>query len=167
MQTFTPTSLDELDALVAEHITAQGHSIFWFTDIFGRTPMVWDETARRTSETSTNARLIGATWKKGKDDDGNTVEIYARSVPHYSQQWHEAATLIEACRQQAIFLGLLPATDCYSVATTREQHLESIVTVIYPDYWLRAGTVAIALAFARLHGIVIEPEIEGLTVVHN
>lgn len=167
MEPLTPASFNEIDALIAKHITAQGFSIFWFTDIFGRTPMVWDEEARRTSETSTNARLIGATWKKGKDDTGNEVEIYARAVPHYCQQWREAAILMEACRQQDIALNLMTAPNCYSAFVLREDQLEFTVSVEYPKDWLKAGTVAIALAFAKLHDIVIEPVIDGLTIIYT
>lgn len=163
---FNPTSLDEIDALIAEHITAQGFAIFWFTDIFGRTPMIYDMEARRTSENSTNARLVGATWKKGKDDNGNEVEIYARMVPHYCQQWQETAILMEACRQKDITLNLMTAPNCYSAFVLREEQMEFTISVNYPKDWLKAGTVAIAIAFARLHGITIEPVIEGLTVIH-
>jgi len=89
----------ELDALVGNAV--YGFPVIWLRDIaFGddprwRSPYFWDQTAKRNSEYSTTASLLGGNWLRGITDGGETIEIYGRIVPAYSTHWAPAGDLLD------------------------------------------------------------------------
>lgn len=73
-----------MDAMVAEK--AYNCPIIWidYWSIGEKIPYVIDVKAVKTDEHCTSANMIGASWQKYKDDEGNLKEFYGRSVPNYS-----------------------------------------------------------------------------------
>jgi len=89
----------EVDVLVVQK--AYEWPIIWI-DYWGlgeKTPYLVDRTAKRTSEHSTSASLIGANWQKYKDDNGESKEFYGRSVPGYSRSLDEFTNIEEKIKR--------------------------------------------------------------------
>lgn len=89
----------EMDALVGNAVF--GWPIIWLQDLAfpddpkWHTPYFWDKSAKKTSYHSTQASLVGGYWLKGITDDDETIEIFGRLVPAYSNSWACAGNIVE------------------------------------------------------------------------
>lgn len=105
----TQTNIDEMpagremDALVGS--TVFEWPVIWLHDSAfpddpkWRSPYFWDESAKRTSEHSTQARLLGGYWLKGIANDGQVIEIFGRLVPAHSAYISPSWEVVEALQR--------------------------------------------------------------------
>lgn len=84
----------ELDAKVA---VARGLNVEWYhSTVTGNfVPYAVDRSAERTSEHSTRARYIGASWGKAKNENGEIIEFYGYVLPPFSSGIALAWSLVE------------------------------------------------------------------------
>lgn len=95
----------EFDAEVARVVF--GLTTATYRDVFGDTLYIVDETAVRTSEHSTDASLIGASWERGYDASGQLVEFYGYICPAFSTDIAAAWLVVEKMHALGWYFVLL------------------------------------------------------------
>ena len=135
----------EMDALVGSAVFEW--PVIWLQDLAlpndakWRSPYFWDKSAKKTSEHSASACLLGGHWVRGLTDDGETVEIFGRLVPAYSTAWACAGNLIEHLN-----MTITPNLDHPRARWCADVELKGP-----NDVWLAgAGSVLVAICRAAL-----------------
>jgi hypothetical protein len=62
----------------------------------------WDKSAIKCNEYSTSCSLAGGQWEKGKDKNGNIIEVFAKYAPQWSKFIGEAYQLEEKIKENGL-----------------------------------------------------------------